>query len=70
MPIYEFVCHECGESFEELVFSASAVSKVNCPKCSSSEVVKKMSTFASKISGTGSRLGGSTSSAASCTTSA
>lgn len=69
MPIYEFVCHECGESFEELVFSVNATNQVSCPKCSSSEVVKKMSTFASKISGGSSRLSSSTS-AASCTTSA
>ena len=69
MPIYEFVCHECGETFEELVFSASNINQVSCPKCSSPEVVKKMSTFASKISGGGSRLGSSMSSAASCTTS-
>jgi putative FmdB family regulatory protein len=51
MPIYEFVCSECKKPFEELVFSSSAVDKVICPKCGSSQIKRKLSTFASKISG-------------------
>lgn len=45
MPLFEYICLECGDKFEELVFSATA--KVNCPKCSSDKTVKQFSTFAS-----------------------
>ena len=48
MPIYEFVCTECNKSFEDLVFSLSKIDEVVCPACGSSQVKKKMSTFASK----------------------
>ncbi len=53
MPIFEFVCSECGNPFEELVRSASAVSEVVCPSCGSQQVKKQISTFASKVSGGG-----------------
>jgi len=45
MPIYEYECKKCGESFELLVFGNKTVS---CPKCGSSEIIKKFSTFAMK----------------------
>jgi putative FmdB family regulatory protein len=51
MPIFEFACSECGQSFEELVFSISKIDEVVCPACGSEQVKKKMSTFASKIAG-------------------
>lgn len=67
MPLFEFVCSDCSQSFEELVRSASAIDGVICPKCGSSQVSKKISTFASRVSGGGSfSLGAS--SAASCST--
>lgn len=64
MPIFEFECQECGKPFEELVRSSSAISEVYCPKCGSPEIRKKVSTFASRISGGSSFSLGS--SAASC----
>jgi putative FmdB family regulatory protein len=51
MPIFEFVCEQCNMPFEELVRSSSSVEEVVCPKCSSPQVKRKISTFASKISG-------------------
>ena len=51
MPIFEFVCSQCGQPFEELVRSATAAGEVICPACGSPQVKKKMSTFASKTSG-------------------
>lgn len=51
MPIFEFLCQECGSPFEELVFSSDAVDEVICPSCGGSQVVKQISTFASKIAG-------------------
>lgn len=46
MPIFEYACKKCGKEFEELVRSASE--KINCPKCDSGKVTKKMSVFAHK----------------------
>ncbi|MBM3143692.1 MAG: zinc ribbon domain-containing protein [Chloroflexi bacterium] len=63
MPIFEFVCEECDQSFEELVRSASAIGEVICPDCQSERVRKILSTFASNISG---RNSFSSSTAASC----
>jgi putative FmdB family regulatory protein len=48
MPIFEFICESCGESFEELVRSSSEPSKVICPQCSSNQVKKKISLFAAQ----------------------
>ncbi len=45
MPLFEYVCIDCGEKFEELVMSSSA--SVNCPKCGSKNTTKQFSTFAS-----------------------
>ncbi|MBC15818.1 MAG: transcriptional regulator [Desulfovibrio sp.] len=41
MPIYEYTCRECGNEFEELVFSSTALPP--CPKCASENVEKLMS---------------------------
>ena len=67
MPIYEFQCQECGYPFEELVFSSSAISELSCPNCGSEDIRKKLSTFASKVSGKSGFSFGS--SASSCSTS-
>jgi putative FmdB family regulatory protein len=48
MPIFEFVCTECEETFEDLVLSLSKIDEVVCPSCGGEKVKKKMSTFASK----------------------
>jgi putative FmdB family regulatory protein len=64
MPIYEFICEQCGNEFEELVRSTSTTTGLLCPECHSEQVTKKMSTFAAKIAGgkATSFWGGSTSS--------
>ena len=51
MPIFEFICNECGHPFEELVRSATAIDEVVCPRCEARQVTKRISTFASKVSG-------------------
>ena len=63
MPIFEYDCETCGSEFEELVFGSNGTSSVNCPECSSLQVKRKISTFASKVAG-GSSI--SVDSAASC----
>ena len=45
MPIYEFVCDDCGNPFEALVFGFSTVN-MKCPDCESDKIKKKISTFA------------------------
>ena len=54
MPLFEFECTECTQPFEELVRSSNGVDDVICPQCGSPHVRKKISTFASKIAGSGS----------------
>lgn len=51
MPIYEFICEQCGCEFEELVRSSSNTTGLLCPECHSEQVTKKISTFAAKIAG-------------------
>ena len=63
MPIYEFDCHECGDTFDTLVRSASRVSEVTCPTCDSDEVKKRLSLFSSRVSG-GTRSSAASASAA------
>ena len=45
MPIYEYTCSTCEHRFEELV-SADGRTLVACPECSSSDVTKLFSSFA------------------------
>jgi putative FmdB family regulatory protein len=67
MPLFEFVCTDCNQPFEELLRSSSAIADVTCPSCGSPQVKKKLSTFASKVSGGGS-FSLSSSAASSCGT--
>ena len=65
MPIFEFVCDECGASFEELVRSATTLEGVLCPSCGSEQVKKQVSTFAARVTG-GSPTRGFSSAPSSC----
>jgi putative FmdB family regulatory protein len=44
MPLYEYVCAECGTGFEKLVRRFG--DRVDCPSCSSARVDKQLSVFA------------------------
>jgi len=46
MPIYEYECADCGNHFEQLVFSNHE--SITCSKCKSSRVKKRMSAFGFK----------------------
>lgn len=50
MPIYEFHCEKCGKDSEVLVRSVNW-ERTPCPKCGSTRLAKKFSTFASSIAG-------------------
>ncbi len=54
MPIYEFVCKECGSVFEKLCFSSKDFEGVTCPSCKSKNVSKIFSSFSSVSSKSGS----------------
>lgn len=45
MPIYEYTCLHCGESFDKMLrFSESDLIPA-CPKCDSQDTRKKVSVF-------------------------
>lgn len=46
MPIFEFECSKCGETFEKLVRSGNTVVTIECPSCHSHRAKKKISSFA------------------------
>jgi putative FmdB family regulatory protein len=53
MPIYEFECEKCGETFDALL-PVGGEGKATCPKCKSKKVKKLLSSFFSKTSSSGS----------------
>jgi putative FmdB family regulatory protein len=46
MPIFEYECKGCGDSFELLVRSDT---RIACPSCDSEKVVKKLSLFSAHM---------------------
>jgi putative FmdB family regulatory protein len=67
MPIFEYVCADCGTPFEELVMSTNKIVDVTCPSCHGQNINKKISTFASKFAG-GSTFSFGSASGSSCST--
>jgi putative FmdB family regulatory protein len=49
MPIYEYVCDDCGERYERIVMNKSTV--VACPKCESTKKTVQLSVFAAPAHG-------------------
>lgn len=49
MPLYEYVCTQCGAAFEQWVRSASSQEVIPCPQCQSIEVSKQFSTFGVQV---------------------
>ncbi len=45
MPIYEYVCRECGSRYEALRRMQDADRDLKCPQCQSEEVERLLSTF-------------------------
>ena len=45
MPIYEFRCKECDNTFEQLFASSQQKSSASCPECESSETTQLFSVF-------------------------
>jgi len=45
MPLYEYRCQQCGETFEQLVPAGKRNRPGACPKCGSERVSKLLSLF-------------------------
>jgi putative FmdB family regulatory protein len=65
MPIYEYICEDCGERYDKFVRSSLAAVDLKCPKCGSSQGKKAFSVFGVR-GGSGSQSSLGTSSAAAC----
>ncbi len=46
MPIYEYRCSACGETFEKLRRIQDADLPLDCPRCESDEIDRLLSAFA------------------------
>jgi putative FmdB family regulatory protein len=46
MPIYEYLCQDCGNKFEKLVRRAADVAGMECPACGRKQLKQEFSTFA------------------------
>jgi putative FmdB family regulatory protein len=65
MPMYDYRCKNCGEVFEELVFSSNTSDEeIKCPKCGQNKSERLLS--APMISTGGSSNNRSTSSSSGC----
>ena len=48
MPIFEYICKECNQQFEALVYGSQ---KAACPKCQSRKLEPQLSVFAVSAKG-------------------
>jgi putative FmdB family regulatory protein len=56
MPIYEYECTECGNTFSRLQNIGASADGIRCPKCKSENLERLLSSFTS--TSTGSSAGG------------
>jgi putative FmdB family regulatory protein len=49
MPIFEYVCEDCGSKFEKLV--RNGVNGVHCPSCGQEHLKQQFSTFSAHANG-------------------
>jgi len=45
MPIYEYVCEDCGTKFEKLLLRAGDKEALACPSCGQKRLAPQRSTF-------------------------
>ena len=63
MPIYEFQCKKCGNTFEQLIFPSDPDDIAVCPTCGENDTCRLMSSFSCGSSESGE---GASSSSHSC----
>ncbi|HEV8415508.1 MAG TPA: zinc ribbon domain-containing protein [Bryobacteraceae bacterium] len=54
MPIFEYLCEDCGSKFEKLVrrsASESDANGVHCPSCGQEHLKQQFSTFSARANG-------------------
>jgi putative FmdB family regulatory protein len=66
MPIYEYICQDCRNPFEKLVFKSEQEQPVECPTCGSGKAQKQLSVFRARTSSGASSDSGGASAAAGC----
>ena len=49
MPIYEYLCEDCGSKFEKLVRRSGDT--VECPSCGKDHLARQLSVFAAHANG-------------------
>ena len=54
MPLYDYACYECGNSFEKLRRMSDDDRELRCPQCGSDRIERLLSTFATAGCGSGS----------------
>jgi putative FmdB family regulatory protein len=64
MPIYEYVCDDCGERYERIVMNQHTA--ITCPKCLSAKHTIQLSVFAAPANGSKSSNNSSTASGGGC----
>ena len=66
MPIYEYICDDCGERYEQIVLSQTQ--DVVCPSCSSGRHTLQLSVFSAhgSSSGNGATVNGRAAPGGSC----
>ncbi len=53
MPIFEYACQECDNTYEKIVMRSRSQDNQTCPACGSEHSKKLMSSFSSKTSTSG-----------------
>ena len=53
MPIYSYVCKDCGEKFDLLVGMTSQKTELKCVKCNSKNIERTLGAFS--VGGSGSK---------------
>jgi putative FmdB family regulatory protein len=64
MPIYEYVCDDCGERYERIVMSKNTA--IECPKCASAKHTIQLSVFAAPANGSKSSSSSTSNSGGGC----
>ena len=60
MPLYSYICKDCGETFDLLVGMTKQKAELKCKQCGSTHIEKTFGTFS--VGPKGSKSGGSGSS--------
>jgi putative FmdB family regulatory protein len=58
MPIYEYLCQDCGTKFEKLIRGTSGTDELACPSCGQKRLQQEFSTFAAPANGSPKPSGG------------